>query len=71
MDPLLILHTNEILRLGNNINLVTLGTKKRKRKWQPPPVLLPGKFHGRRSLVGYSLWGRKELDTIERLHKPK
>ena len=40
MDPLLILHTNEILRLGNNINLVTLGTKKRKRKrkWQPPPV---------------------------------
>ena len=25
-----------------------------KRKWQPSPVLLPGKFHGQRSLVGYS-----------------
>ena len=31
-------------------------------------VLLPGKSHGQRSLVGYSLWGRKELYTTERLH---
>ena len=38
------------------------------RKWQPTPVLLPGKSHGLRSLVGYSLWGRKESDTTERLH---
>ena len=30
--------------------------------------LLPGKSHGQRSLVGYSPWGRKELDTTERLH---
>ena len=30
--------------------------------------LLPGKSHGRRSLVGYSLWGCKESDTTERLH---
>ena len=29
---------------------------------------LPGKSHGQRSLVGYSLWGHKELDTTERLH---
>jgi len=28
----------------------------------------PGKSHGQRSLVGYSLRGRKELDTTERLH---
>ena len=35
------------------------------RKWQPTPVLLPRKSHGWRSLVGYSLWGRKELDTTE------
>ena len=34
-----------------------------RRKWQPTPVPLPGKSHGRRSLVGYSPWGRKELDT--------
>ena len=32
------------------------------RKWQSTPVLLPGKSHGQRSLVGYSLWGRKESD---------
>ena len=30
-------------------------------------VVLPGEFHGRRSLVGYSPWGRKESDTTERL----
>ena len=34
----------------------------------PTPVLLPGKSHGRRSLVGCSPWGRKELDTTEWLH---
>ena len=39
-----------------------------RRQWQPTPILLPGKSHGRRSLVGYSPWGRKELDTTERLH---
>ena len=32
------------------------------------PVFLPGKSHGQRSLVGYSPWGHKELDTTERLH---
>ena len=39
-----------------------------RRKWHPTPVLLPGKFHGRRSLVGCRLWGHTELDTTERLH---
>ena len=34
----------------------------------PTPVLLPGKSHGWRSLVGCSPWGHKELDTAERLH---
>ena len=29
---------------------------------------MPGKSHGQRSLVGYSPWGRKELDTTGRLH---
>ena len=28
-----------------------------RRQWQPTPVLLPGKSHGRRSLVGCTLWG--------------
>ena len=36
-----------------------------RRKWQPTAVVLPGKFHGQRSLVGYSLWGHKEPDTTE------
>ena len=31
-------------------------------------VLLPGKSHGGRSLVGYSPWGHKESNTTERLH---
>ena len=36
-----------------------------RRKWQPTPVFLPGKSHGWKSLVGYSPWGRKELDTTK------
>ena len=39
-----------------------------RRKWQPTPVLLPRKSHGWRSLVGYSPWGHKELDTTEQLN---
>ena len=37
-----------------------------RRKWQPTPVLLPGKSHGQRSMVGYSPRGYKESDTTER-----
>ena len=37
------------------------------RKWQPTPVLLPGKFHGQRSLEGNSSWNCRELDTTEPL----
>ena len=33
-------------------------------------MLLPGEFHGQRSLVGYSPWGLKELDTTEQLTIP-
>ena len=40
----------------------------RRRRWHPTPVLLPGKSHGQRSLVGCSPWGHEELDTTERLH---
>ena len=36
--------------------------------WHPTPVLLPGKSHGRRSLVGCSPWGHWESDTTEQLH---
>ena len=36
-----------------------------RRCWHPTPVLLPGKSHGQRSLVGCRLWGRTESDTTE------
>ena len=39
-----------------------------RRQWQPTPVLLPGKSHGWRSLVGCNPWGGTESDTTERLH---
>ena len=40
----------------------------RRRRRHPTLVLLPGKSHGRRGLVGCSPWGCKESDTTERLH---
>ena len=40
-----------------------------RRKWQPTPIFLTGKFHGQRRLVGYSAWGCKELDTTEHMHR--
>ena len=39
-----------------------------RRQWHRTPVPLPGESHGRRSLVGYSPRGHKELDTTERLN---
>jgi len=36
-----------------------------RRAWQPTSVLLPGKSHGQRSLVGYNPWSLKELDMTE------
>ena len=38
-----------------------------EKGWQPTPVLLPGESHGQKSMVGYSPWVCKELDTTERL----
>ena len=35
-------------------------------RWHPTPVLLPGKSHGQRSLVGCGPWGREESDMTER-----
>ena len=48
-------------------NIVILQAADRRRQWHRTPVLLPGKSQGWRSLVGCSPWGRKELDTTERL----
>ena len=38
-----------------------------RRKWQPTPVLLPGKSHGRRILIGDGSWGGEHSDATERL----
>ena len=48
--------------------LNTCNMQSQRRQWHPTPVLLPGKSHGRRSLVGCSPQGGQELDTTERLH---
>ena len=42
--------------------------QRRRSQWLPTPVLLPGKSHGQRSLVGYSPWGHEASETTERLH---
>ena len=42
-----------------------------RREWQTTPVFLPGKFHGQRSLAGYSPWGSKESDMTEQLTHTK
>ena len=39
-----------------------------EKEMQPTPILLPGKFHGLRSLVGYSPWCHEESDTTVQLH---
>ena len=39
-----------------------------RRKWQPTLIVLPGKSHGQRSLVGYSPWSCKESDMTEHTH---
>ena len=44
-----------------------VASKEWRRKWQPTPVFVPGKFHGQRNLAGYSPWGGEELATTERL----
>ena len=53
---------------SNYHTIALISHTSRRRQWQPTPVLLPGKSHGRRSLVGCSPWSRKESDTTERLH---
>ena len=47
---------------------IYIHTFSQRRQWHPTPVLLPGKSHGQRSLVGCSPWGREESDMTERLH---
>ena len=58
--------TKELIKENTRLKFPSL--KLRRRQWQPTPVLLPGKSHGQRSLVGWSSWGHQESDTTEQLH---
>ena len=46
--------------------IAVVSSYHRRRQWHPTPVLLRGKCHGRRSLVGCSPWGWEKSDTTER-----
>ena len=46
---------------------IQLGKISWRRDWQSAPIFLPGKFHGQRSMMGYSPWGWKESDMVEQL----
>ena len=65
-----LLHRRQILYQLRHQQKVFLATAEANwgRQGHPTPVLLPGKSHGQRSLVGCSPWGRKESDMTERLH---
>ena len=65
-------HVNEMQKCSGNTAEYTgkfweLSEISPNKAMAPAPVLLPGKSHGRRSLVGCSPWGRTESDTTERL----
>ena len=60
----------QLKRLSSSSSMITLyltklhwvGKISFRRKWQLTPVVLPGKFHGQRGLMGYSPWVAKESD---------
>ena len=49
--------------LTSSMFWLAVGVAGWRRQWHPTPVLLPGKSHGWRSLVGCSPWGHEESDT--------
>ena len=61
------LQSMESLRVGHDwaTSLSLFTFMHWSRRWQPTPVFLPGESQGRRSLVGFRLWGRIESDTTE------
>ena len=58
---------NGIFPIIMEVQSFLVSLKNTARQWHPTLVLLPGKSHEWRSLVGYSPWGRWESDTTERL----
>ena len=50
---------------SNYCTIALISHVSRRRQWHPTPVLLPGRSHGRRSLVGCSPWGHEESDKTD------
>ena len=57
-----------IIEVRKALSLPLLQKVIQRRQWHATPVLLPGKSHGQKSLVGCSPWGQEESDMTERLH---
>ena len=62
------LEINKKRKVRKSTNMWKLSNTFGEGNGTPTPVLLPGKSHGWRSLVGCNLWGRWESDTTELLH---
>jgi len=64
-------HLGDKVFVGQNpthLFFTTSACLSQRRQWQPTLVLLPGKSHGQRSLVGCSPWGLEDSDMTERHH---
>ena len=51
----------------SDFHILNKNRREWRRQWHPTPVLLPGKSHGQKSLVGCSPWGHEESDVIVQL----
>ena len=51
---------NQPVSAGDMGSIPGSGRSPWNKKQQPIPVFLPGKFHGQRSLVGFSPWGHRD-----------
>ena len=65
---LFVLNVLDCKHLKEIVSFMAVFRDFQRRQWHLTPVLLPGKSHGRMSLVGHSPWGRQKSDTTERLH---
>ena len=62
-------HVKEsVCNVGDPGSIPGLGRSPGDGNGNPLQCILPGEFHGQRSLVGYNSWGHKELDTNEQLN---
>ena len=56
---------NNLAASAEDLGSISGSGRFRRRKWQPTPVSLPGKFHGQRNLAGLHFMGSQRSDTAE------